>query len=710
MISMRECSMQLHYLNSAILSVVGAISFFITTTSADAQQSIESTRSEASPISDNLADDRGAFSRSTNTATIPASGAPITSTLSFDGVAFGLDDTWIYDLSTLDGTARDLSFTGSVTRILDQSLTDQRSRTLFQRNQNAWVLRLSSEQERVSTTLTQSQAGRMIGYQLDLSATGRCFLPGSTADDFCTYTPGMATVPGGYDPDTLVPTVFQIDSAVGDVITQDLHDSLKAPGFQRGEDVAGQPLVGLSFDVPFAGFIADEGAAAGLDRNQTVTNRLVLSVANIDQNLFSNSDSATLDRTVRAFVLLRPEEWTTAAFLTQVGAFWLPSMSRPLAPTQADARLNISNNLFYAANNARVPADSFTVFQTGSAFVDHSLTPPRSAAETPTAFYSGSWVGFSPVRTTTVTMNEGLIPLGPRTSVSGPSFAEGGIGSPFLDALDLGLTIFDSIDESITEINFQGIDDLYVQTGIDLSEQDALRTMTTTETNEFRYVPHLSYNGNMTTGISVTRYYLGVIMDDTPNVYIGGDYTVATEDGWNGYARLDLYSEPDADYTSELEAKIARSFRIDEESGFAFGISGLTQLGDGFDRNFVPTLDPDGTVVELVGQYDTGPLGLVARHRITDDPTDGVGRGTTFGLSYQPADRVGISAQATPYSSESNYIDAAFGISWQLTEDANSPVLTMQMARAIYSATSAFTSEKLTTTENIFELSLQARF
>lgn len=698
------------HLRVAIIGAVGVSALLVMPSSIDAQQYVEVTRNEASPVRSDFVDEPGQFTRSTSPATIPSSGAPITSTLSLDGIGFGLDDTWIYDLSSIDGSSRDFSLTGGVTRILEQTLTDQRTRTLFQRNQNAWVLRLSSEQERVVTSITQSQPGRMLGFQLDLSATGRCFLPGSSADDFCTYTPGMTTVPGGYDPDTFVPTVFQIDSAVGDVISQDLHDSLSAPGFQRGEDVAGEPLVGLSFDIPFAGFISDAGVSPELDRNQSVTNRLVLSVANIDQNLFSNSDTATVDRTVRAFVLLRPEEWTSAAILTQAGALLLPQMQRSLAPTQADARLNISNNLFYAVNNARIPADSFTVFQTGSAFVEHSLTPPRAAIETPTARYSGVWVGFSPVRNTTVTMNQSLVPVGPRNSVSSPTFAEGGIGSPFLDALDLGLTIFDSIDESITEINFQGIDDLYVQTGLDLSEQDAIQKMTTTETNEISYVPHFSYNGNITTGISVMRYYFGAIIEDTPNVYIGGDYTLATENGWNGYARLDLYSEPDTDYTSELEAQIAKSIRIDADSGFAIGLSGLAQLGDGFSENFVPTLDSDGTVVELIGQYNNGPIGLVARHRVTDSPDDGLGRGTTLGLSYKPTDRLAISAQYTPYTSELNYIDAALGISWQVSEDANSPLLTMQAGRAIYSAQSMTSPEILETSENIFELKLQARF
>ena len=702
--------MQLFRYTSTMMLLVGVSCFAVSAQPVLAQQSAEVTRAEGTPVSTSFVDDPREFSPTTNAPTIPTGGAPITSTLAFDGMSFDLDDTWLYDLTALEGTSRDLSFTGSVVRVLENNVTDRVSRTLFQRNQNAWVLQLSSEVDSISTSLTQSQAGRMLGYHLDLTATGRCFLPGSSPDAFCTYTPGMSTVPDGYDPKTFVPTVFQIDTAVGEVISEDLHDSLKAPGFQRGEDIADESLVGLSFDIPYAGFIADEGTPGELDRNQTITNRLVLSVANIDQNLFSNSQSATLDRTVRAFVLLRPDEWTTAAILTQASALVLPSMYRTLEATEADARLNISNNLFYAANNARIPADSFTVLQTGSAYVEHSSTPPRSALETPTAIYSGVWLGFSPVRTTTLTMEETLVPMGPQKSVSGLVYAEGGIGSPFLDALDLGLTIFDSIDESITEINFQGIDDLYVQSGLDLTEQDAVQKMTSTETNEFRYVPHLSYNGNVTTGISVLRYYLGVVVDDTPNIYVGGDYTVATEDGWNGYARLDLYSEPDTDYTSEIEAQIARSIRLDADSSFSVGVSGRAQLGDGFDENFIPTLDPDGTVLELVGQYNTGPVGLLARHRITDSPSLGDEQGTTFGLSYQTSDLLAISAQATPFSSETSYVEAALGVSWHVTEEVGSPTLTMQFARARYSALSATTGETLETVESILEISLAAKF
>jgi len=114
---------------------------------------------------------------------------------------------------------------------------------------------------------------------------------------------------------------------------------------------------------------------------------------------------------------------------------------------------------------------------------------------------------------------------------------------------------------------------------LDVTRQDAIRRVTSTETTDYRLVPHLSFSGNRTGGEDVLRYYAGIILSDEANAYIGTDYTLATEDGWNAYARLDLYSAPDLDYRSEAEVRGSRTFTVNPERLITVGASAITGAG-----------------------------------------------------------------------------------------------------------------------------------
>lgn len=645
-------------------------------------------------------------------ATVPQGVAPLTARLGLNGVNFDLGQKWVLDMGLQGGTARNESLTGTMTHIFSNTVDDRSSAGLFVRNQTAWVLQLNSfTQERVVTT-TRVENGDLIGFRLDLSVTGRCFLGPGAADDgdnYCTYTPGLATVPGAVDPDTLVPTLFSIDSFFGQEIPKETHESLKAlvdgePVFQRGEDVEGGPLVGVSFDIPNSGFLADQGSASGT-RHEDIRTRYVMSLARVQQNLYLNSAEASADRTTRAFVLLHPDDWNRRNALTQLAAVLFPRMERPLEAAAGNPRLNISNNLFYALGNARRPANGLTVFETGYATVDHPARSPRTAAETPTAYYTGFWVGFTPERDTSTTQSSSFLTTGPRLDLNDPVFAEGG-GSAGLDLLaNSSLTILDSINQSIVPIDFSGISDIFVQLGLGLTTQDAVRRVTSTETSRFSYVPHLSFNGNITTGQSVFRYYLGAIISDKTNAYIGSDYTFETETGWSAYARAEAYTRPDADLRNEFEARVSRTIKLSASQSLTFGVGGVAVFQKGSDM-----LNPDiGDVadrVDFVGRWVQGPLNFNVRHRISE----GDAESTTFGLGYANGGRFALETQFTPKSSESAYIEALAGLSWRAAEDAGAPILKAQVARAKYNLGDDGQGSAIVTGENLFVLSLQAKF
>jgi hypothetical protein len=649
----------------------------------------------------------------------PATGVqPLISRLSLNGTVIEADDQWILDLGVDGGSKRNTVPNGELNFVfrpeVSQELETGPDGATFERRQSAWIFQLRSADRMRETITTRDEGGQLTGFNLDFSLTGRCFLPGAPADGFCTYTPGLATIEGGFDPDRLVPNAFAATTSFGEEITQDVHDSLKAPGFQRGEGVPGAPLVGLSFDIPNAGFIAGRGLDfADADRELTTQRRWIPSIAKIEQSISSNSREAAASRTTRAFVLLEPDEWSRKAVLLQLSALLLPSATSRVDALRAVPNVSISNNLFFALNNARVPGGSYTVFQTGRAWVTHAATPARSAAETPVAGYAGVWLGFSPVRKQTISTREQFLPQGNREPIGNPVFRQGGGGTPFRDLIDADFFLFDSIDQNLQGLNFQNIDDLFVQVGLGVTTQDAVRRLTTTETTRFSYVPHLSFNGNRTGGESVLRYYTGVLLGDETNAYVGFDYSLQAESGWNVYARADLYSAPDTDYYSEVELRASRSFSLGEAQSLTLGAGGVVAL-DGLNRSRAQdgvTFSEDSRQrVDFVGRFRDDALDYTLRQRFSRSSEDTWDRTTTLGVSYAPNDRLFLSAQASPFSTEATWLQAAAEVNWKLGDAEDDAVLQVQAARIRYDLGKSTTGRDYKATETTFRAGFKMNF
>jgi hypothetical protein len=632
----------------------------------------------------------------------------------FNGLSLRFDESTFVDLPLQSGDAQNTVLRGTVAHVanveaeqnLEISGTNQRLNT----RQSALIFQLDTMDRQRVVTQRLDETGELLGFRLDLSLTGQCISPGSPVDGYCTYTPGIATILGEIDPDLLTPTAFLISSEFGQVIPEAVHQSLFAPEFQRGEDVVGGPLVGVSFDIINSGFASD-GSASSLtaSRNENTRLRFVPTIASVEQTLSTNSAEAAATRSVRAFVLPDRDEVDAAYLAMQLAAWLFPAANSNIDYAAGAPNTSVSNNIFLSLNNARVPADSYTIFQTGRANVVHSSRPPQSAAETPVATYNGVWMGMSPARTVRTSQRLQFIQTGDRTSVNDPAFVQGGFGTPFADIVDAGITLIDDFDQSITNVNLQNIDDLFIQFDLDVTRQDAIRRVTSTETTDYRLVPHLSFSGNRTGGEDVLRYYAGIILSDEANAYIGTDYTLATEDGWNAYARLDLYSAPDLDYRSEAEVRGSRTFTVNPERLITVGASAITELdnsvlknGDGFSE--------DSAQANIFGRWREGRSSFTLNERFTRNVLGDYNQSTTMGFGYQLDDGVSMSAQVTPWSTEDSYIDAALGVNVQLEGLSGEPVLQAQIARARYQIGTSSFGDSAEATETVLKVGLQMNF
>tara|TARA_R110002153_G_scaffold87937_4_gene216970 strand:+ start:208 stop:2304 length:2097 start_codon:yes stop_codon:yes gene_type:complete len=633
----------------------------------------------------------------------------------YNGLSLAFDEGTILDLPLQVGESQNTILRGSVATIgnvENSGALDFSSQGIrFNSRQSAWIFQLDTRDRQRIVTQRLDERGELLGFRLDLSVTGQCIFPGSAANDYCTYTPGLSTDPSMTDPDTLTPSAFMVSSEFGQIIPESVHQSLFAPGFQRGEDVPGGPLVGVAFDIQNSGFASDlDPSTLRGDRNVETTLRYVPTVARVEQTLSTNRDEAAATRTIRGFVLPDEDEIDSTYLAMQLGAWLLPSANENVAYLDGTPNTSVSNNLFLALNNARIPGDSYTIFQTGRASVVHPATTPQSAAETPVAQYTGFWMGMTPVRDVRVSQRLQFIPTGDRISVNDPAFDQGGTGTQFGDLLDAGITLINEIDQSVTSVNLQNIDDLFIQLGLDVTRQDAIRRITTTETTDYSLVPHLSFNGNRTGGETVWRYYTGVMFADENNAYVGTDFTVATESGWNAYARLDLYSEPNIDYKSEAELRGSRTFTINPDRQIVIGAGSVMELDNDMLGNGSSLFD-DQAQADVFGRWREGNFDFTLSERFTRPNVEsGWDRSTTLALGYSWDDRISVSAQATPWSTEDAYVEAALGLNVRLENFESKPVLQAQFARAKYEIGTSTFGDTATTAENEFRVGLQVQF
>lgn len=634
---------------------------------------------------------------------------PLTSRFVLNGERLDYGFTNGFSFGLGDGNKRNLEPQLIGTIALDTSLSESLSDNVYERRQEGWYLQLQTARKTQEITVRQRQAIDVTGFRLQLSVTGACQVPGTESGQICTYTPGLATDPDRFDSVLGLPTGFNETTRTGQVISEETQDALRAEGFQRG--VAGSDeQVGIDFDIPNSGYVADASRARenGIDREEHNTTRLVATISNVIQRLYSNSDEAALSRTIRSFVLLKDGEWSRKAVLMQAAAWILPGFDPQLQASGGEANLSIGNNLFYAANNLRVPANSFTVFQSGVGRIRHPVRQPRSASEAPAGFFSSFWMGFSPVRNIRSSSDFSLELTGDRITRSGPFFAQGGSATG-LALPQSSVTVIDRITDSITQIELSQIDDLFVQSGLELTTQSALAYSSSTETSYYHLRPHLSLSGNRTDGNSVLRYYGGIILADEHNAYIGGDYSLATDTGYRFTAHAEAYSHPDRDYYSFAEARVLKTTERANGDSFTLGVGARKE----FDRpnTAVDALDAlsSGSVVDLLFQYEvSGGIRYDVRQRFSEENNDSKAS-TTFGVSYGLSDSLSLTAQLTPVSNEDAYIRARAGLSLKPGRE-RAGTIQVQWADIQYDYGRDSVGKKLETSEQIFLASYQKTF
>ena len=92
----------------------------------------------------------------------------------------------------------------------------------------------------------------------------------------------------------------------------------------------------------------------------------------------------------------------------------------------------------------------------------------------------------APVRDISVDSNIRYRVSGPR-QITSSNFAQGGLDGT--DILDGRITVIDQLTQELAQIDLTNIAELFVQSGADISTQEAIRIVTQEEVSRYHYVP-----------------------------------------------------------------------------------------------------------------------------------------------------------------------------------------------------------------------------
>ncbi|MGC9528790.1 MAG: hypothetical protein ACP5D7_24950, partial [Limnospira sp.] len=368
-------------------------------------------------------------------------------------------------------------------------------------------LRTVPLERRVKTTTTEPQT--MTGLEIQMSLTGACFFPDAPSNRQCTYTPGLAIDRDSIDPEFFVPTrVFQT-SKVGDVLEPETFAFMQLPGFQGG--TSSQPI-GVDFYFPNSGAFPgnNQSQRAEIDREEEIDYTIAGTFSRVRQVVKANDTEAVLGRTIHGFTLFWDDENRWLNTVIQAGAQFLPDVIPDLEGSENPVNTNINRNLFFAANNIRLPSGSFTIYSAGLGRA-RSLTPDvQSFSQVPRASYHSVWLGLSPVIDRSFEDDRIFYEAtGPQLAIG--SGGEGGGSS--------NVELVSAVNQDLfSTANLQNV---YAQVYLSFLQQDINAVRESVYREERQYYPHLSLTGNWTGTRDVLRYYTGVIASETLKVYLG---------------------------------------------------------------------------------------------------------------------------------------------------------------------------------------------
>ncbi len=548
------------------------------------------------------------------------------------------------------------------------------------------------------TILGERQQISLIGDCLDFTAGGNGSSSATGTKQICTYIPGILTDNTSIDPDKLVPTKINQFAKFGEVVSPESLAAILQPGFQTG---ANGQKIGIDLYFPRVG-TTDGNLTSSIprvERREEQINIPTVTIGRMQQVLVSNGAQSGIGRTIRGFTFVLGDRNTAVNSGLQLLGAVLPDAEPRIPPGKSGRSATINPNLLLAANNARLPENSFTAYSAGWGYANNASD---SQAGTPApAYYNNLWIGLSPTIDRKVFSTSSYHTTGSQR-IKVASGGEGGAQSSVSSSI------------SINDKNFSSpnIGNAYSQVYLTLFEQDADRFNTTLLRESTTYYPHISLSGNTTTANSVLRYYSGAIIDpglvprnggNQFKAYAGIDFTQTTPGGLSYDLGAISYFNPDPEYSSRISASTSqkiglgrnRAYNLVLNAGLNYAINGDTEFDKLKFRSGNSSINA-GIAVNL------GDVSLGATYFIPNGLPNSIDSLLSTNLTWRIKDNIAVSGYYTPINKNSPKSPYGLNAAFKFGKEYYSPSLVLNWSQNTTSFGQNAAGNQLSTNENVF--------
>ena len=487
---------------------------------------------------------------------------PFTTTLPLNGVPVSHLTQWEFYTGTTFGDDINTNFSGGGIFKIDGKIIESLTRdNIYTVDQKDSYLQLQTVRESRQVTVTSNEPQTLLGMQMQMSLTGSCLLGENSNEKQCTYTPGLSTDRNSIDPDFFVPTRIVQTSKMGEVVTPESLAFMKLPGFQMG---ANGQQVGIDLYFPNTGGIPgnSQGNKIFYDRKEEIENTQLGLYSQVRQIVRANHNKAVIGRTVRGFGLIADKDNLLLNSVIQLGNFLLPDVNPQLEGGVKKVNTNINHNLFLAANNVRLPTNSFTFYHAGIGYADSPKPGIKRRSQIPKANFNSVWFGISPVIERRIERIVRYQATGEQRILS-QAGGEGGSES------NVSLVSVANSERFSTD----GLQDFYAQIYLTNYLQDVNFVNGNRFVEDIKYYPHISLTGNIMDSLNTYKYYGGLITGKTIKAYIGGDYTRKTSGGLTVSTGAIGYINPDRDYYSQIFGSISQGILLSKKANLVLSSS-----------------------------------------------------------------------------------------------------------------------------------------
>jgi hypothetical protein len=569
-------------------------------------------------------------------------------------------------------------------------------------------LRTLNRERQVS--INQSIPQTMKGFETQQTFFGPCELikkDVAEAEQQCTFLPPLIVDRNSIEPRFFIPTRIEQMGKIGDVISPETLAIIKQPGWQnlgaKGE------FTGVDLYFPNIGATPGNSRSnqTSISRREDIDTTYKLGYYRVRQIVKANAQRAVIGRTIKGMgVIVDSDDLALYPVLGAV-AEMLPDIDPNLEGLPQDANTNINKNLFNAANNIRVPENSFVIYQAGTGEAEHTkkatnnpliskLTSGKNTSKKiPSASFNSIWVGVSPVTERSITQDSRYVSVGEEKQVTRAG-GEGGIDS------DISFTLATNDRTSQNSIASVDLNNFYIQAYISFLERDVNFVNTSKLTEKTNYYPHLTFSGNITNYNSVIRYYAGVITTKNPKFYLGGDYT-RNWDNWLLNIGAIAYENGDRDYFSKTEGSLSKRFQLNKTANLGL----FTEFRYAWERDKDNFLDnPTDNFVSVGANLDINRLSFRIS-QLLDVLPDAIGNKLQGSVTTALGNNGSLTAYLSPQRNINNYgISAKYN--WLSSKTASSLILNWN--RGIYDFGNDSLGKDLEINNNTFTLIFKTFF